>query len=285
MVVTKLTLIGLLVASSYGIQNTENKWTNTSGLWLKNVGQEIVGYGSGEKTLMGMAYTASREEVFERIDMPSWTQPDTTRASYSYATHVTSQHAAIPCTYSSRLQEATTTTCYAKEGGLSRAKNYQTLTYEKSEKNMSAGQNKLTSQRSMESPNHMSRRYYWVKSGPVSYDIASVFGPGLYGDGTACGQTLTRTTVGVAHKTLKCGTLVRICHARKCADVRVIDRGPFSGDRTWDITEGTTKRVWGVNAKYWGVRKVRAFRIRKVKATGHSPAKRPTYPSHLRSTL
>jgi rare lipoprotein A len=115
--------------------------------------------------------------------------------------------------------------------------------------------------------------------------VASSYGPGLIGNTTACGQTLTPRTIGVAHKTLKCGTLVRLCHGRKCADVKVIDRGPFSGDRTWDITEGTTKRVWGINANQWGVRKVRAFRIRKVKATSNAPAKRPTYPSHLRSTL
>ena len=36
----------------------------------------------------------------------------------------------------------------------------------------------------------------------------SWYGPGLYGNGTACGQKLTKDLVGVAHRTLPCGTLV-----------------------------------------------------------------------------
>ena len=37
---------------------------------------------------------------------------------------------------------------------------------------------------------------------------ASYYGPGLYGNGTACGRTLTPSTVGVANKSLPCGTKV-----------------------------------------------------------------------------
>ena len=36
--------------------------------------------------------------------------------------------------------------------------------------------------------------------------FASAYGPGLFGDPLACGGTLTPATVGVAHKTLPCGT-------------------------------------------------------------------------------
>ena len=39
---------------------------------------------------------------------------------------------------------------------------------------------------------------------------ATWYGPGFFGNETACGQTLTRRTVGVAHKTLPCGTKVVI---------------------------------------------------------------------------
>ena len=36
----------------------------------------------------------------------------------------------------------------------------------------------------------------------------SWYGPGLIGNGTACGQTLTRSLVGVAHRSLPCGTKI-----------------------------------------------------------------------------
>src|SRR4051794_25340221 len=38
--------------------------------------------------------------------------------------------------------------------------------------------------------------------------VATWFGKGLYGRKTACGQTLSAHLMGVAHKTLPCGTLV-----------------------------------------------------------------------------
>ena len=37
---------------------------------------------------------------------------------------------------------------------------------------------------------------------------ASYYGPGLYGNSTACGRTLTPSTLGVANKSLPCGTKV-----------------------------------------------------------------------------
>lgn len=65
---------------------------------------------------------------------------------------------------------------------------------------------------------------------------ASFYGPGLYGNRTACGQTLTRSTQGVAHKSLPCGTLVRFeWHGRELV-VPVIDRGPYTAGREWDLT-------------------------------------------------
>src|ERR1700691_1830468 len=39
--------------------------------------------------------------------------------------------------------------------------------------------------------------------------IATWFGPGFYGQATACGQTLTPAVIGVANRTLPCGTLVK----------------------------------------------------------------------------
>jgi rare lipoprotein A (peptidoglycan hydrolase) len=67
---------------------------------------------------------------------------------------------------------------------------------------------------------------------------AAFYGPGFYGNRTACGQTLTPDTQGVAHKTLPCGTLVRFeWHGRELV-VPVIDRGPYTHGREWDLTSG-----------------------------------------------
>ena len=52
----------------------------------------------------------------------------------------------------------------------------------------------------------------------------SWYGPGLYGNGTACGQKLTKVLVGVAHRTLPCGTLVTFRYKGVTLTVPVIDR-------------------------------------------------------------
>jgi rare lipoprotein A (peptidoglycan hydrolase) len=68
--------------------------------------------------------------------------------------------------------------------------------------------------------------------------LATWYGPGLFGNGTACGQTLQPETWGIAHRTLPCGTLVKLSHRGRSVTVRVIDRGPFSG-ATVDLTSRT----------------------------------------------
>ncbi len=65
---------------------------------------------------------------------------------------------------------------------------------------------------------------------------ASFFGPGLYGNGVACGGTLSPGTRGVAHKTLPCGTKVTIQYGGRVVSTRVIDRGPYIAGRDWDLT-------------------------------------------------
>jgi hypothetical protein len=72
---------------------------------------------------------------------------------------------------------------------------------------------------------------------------ASYYGPGLYGNGTACGQTLTPATVGVAHKTLPCGTKVTLRHRGRTVTVRVIDRGPYAGNREYDLTAAVKAKL------------------------------------------
>ena len=68
--------------------------------------------------------------------------------------------------------------------------------------------------------------------------VATWFGPGFYGHKTACGQTLTPAVVGVAHRTLPCGTLVRVTYAGHAVVLPVLDRGPYSHIAEWDLTAG-----------------------------------------------
>ena len=72
---------------------------------------------------------------------------------------------------------------------------------------------------------------------------ASWYGPGLYGNRTACGQTLGYDTLGVAHKTLPCGTKVTFKRGHREVTVRVIDRGPYVGGRDYDLTGATARRL------------------------------------------
>lgn len=73
--------------------------------------------------------------------------------------------------------------------------------------------------------------------------LASWFGPGFYGRRTACGQILGAGALGVAHKGLPCGTRVTFVHGRRSVTVPVIDRGPFVGNREWDLTAATRARL------------------------------------------
>jgi len=72
---------------------------------------------------------------------------------------------------------------------------------------------------------------------------ASWYGPGLYGNSLACGGTLTPATIGVAHKSMPCGTKLTLRHGGRSVDVRVIDRGPFAGNREFDLTSATKQRL------------------------------------------
>jgi hypothetical protein len=67
---------------------------------------------------------------------------------------------------------------------------------------------------------------------------ASWYGPGFYGNRTACGLEYTQTIVGVAHKTLPCGTRVTFRHAGNVVTAPVIDRGPYTAGRMWDLSRG-----------------------------------------------
>ena len=79
----------------------------------------------------------------------------------------------------------------------------------------------------------------------TSYRLAgaSYYGPGLYGNGVACGGTLEPETLGVANKTLPCGTMVKLRYHGRSITVPVIDRGPYVAGRDYDLTEATKERL------------------------------------------
>ncbi len=72
---------------------------------------------------------------------------------------------------------------------------------------------------------------------------ASWYGPGLYGNALACGGRLTTATKGVAHKTLPCGTRVTLRYRNKQVTVPVVDRGPYAGNREYDLTSATRQAL------------------------------------------
>lgn len=72
---------------------------------------------------------------------------------------------------------------------------------------------------------------------------ASYYGPGLYGGALACGGTLQPGTLGVANKTLPCGSEVRLRYRGHTITVPVVDRGPYVAGRDFDLTEATRARL------------------------------------------
>jgi rare lipoprotein A len=73
--------------------------------------------------------------------------------------------------------------------------------------------------------------------------IATWFGPGFYGKQTACGQMLTPAVVGIANRTLPCGTLVSVTYRGHSLTVPVLDRGPYSHHADWDLTAGAAQNL------------------------------------------
>jgi rare lipoprotein A (peptidoglycan hydrolase) len=75
------------------------------------------------------------------------------------------------------------------------------------------------------------------------YAGASWYGPGLWGNKTACGATLRPSTLGVAHKTLPCGTTVKLVYHGHALVTRVIDRGPYVKGRAFDLTQAASEAL------------------------------------------
>jgi rare lipoprotein A len=96
---------------------------------------------------------------------------------------------------------------------------------------------------------------------------ATWYGPGFYGKRTACGMRMTTKLLGVAHKTLPCGTLVDLYNNGQTVTVPVVDRGPFRKGTSYDLTAATA-RALGVAA----TTTIGAVRSQPVAATAPVPA-------------
>ena len=72
---------------------------------------------------------------------------------------------------------------------------------------------------------------------------ASWYAPGLYGNPLACGGTLSAATMGMANKSLPCGTEVHLRYGSRSVTVPVIDRGPYAGNREYDLTAATKQAL------------------------------------------
>ncbi len=72
------------------------------------------------------------------------------------------------------------------------------------------------------------------------------------GGGLACGGQLTSSTLGVANKTLPCGTIVTLRYGGHSVRVPVVDRGPYVEGREFDLTEATKRALgFGDTGQVW----------------------------------
>jgi rare lipoprotein A len=96
-----------------------------------------------------------------------------------------------------------------------------------------------------------------LKGGVTVYvpRVASYYGPGFYGHHLACGGTLKPGTIGVANKTLPCGTRITLHNKGRTLNVRVIDRGPYVGGRYFDLTAATKAKLgFGSTGTVWSTK-------------------------------
>ncbi len=89
---------------------------------------------------------------------------------------------------------------------------------------------------------HTASAWPMVKMIVYRMAIATIYG-GPWGSTTACGEKLHRTTLGVANRTLPCGTKVSIYFKGRTIVVPVIDRGPYANHADWDLTTATARAL------------------------------------------
>lgn len=71
--------------------------------------------------------------------------------------------------------------------------------------------------------------------------LASWYGPGFDGQITASGEVFDAYGYTAAHNTLPLGTEITVSYAGRSLDVVVNDRGPYSGGRELDLSQGAAE--------------------------------------------
>ena len=71
--------------------------------------------------------------------------------------------------------------------------------------------------------------------------LASWYGPGFDGQLTASGEVFDAYGYTAAHNTLPLGTEITVTYAGRSVDVVVNDRGPYSGGRDLDLSQGAAE--------------------------------------------
>ena len=67
--------------------------------------------------------------------------------------------------------------------------------------------------------------------------LAGSYGPGRFGQPTACGVELTPTTRGIAHPVLPCGAKIVVLYRGRAVRTEVVDRGPYAAGHDFDVTQ------------------------------------------------
>jgi rare lipoprotein A len=93
--------------------------------------------------------------------------------------------------------------------------------------------------------------------------VATHFGPGWYGTRTACRTILTARTIGVAHRTLPCGTLVEFSYRGRTVRAPVVDRGPYANNADWDLTLAASRALRFNGKDYVGAIRVGRVSLRR----------------------
>jgi rare lipoprotein A len=101
---------------------------------------------------------------------------------------------------------------------------------------------------------------------------ATWFGPGFYGRHTACGQVMSHALLGVAHRTLPCGTPVAVFFAGRAITVPVVDRGPFANGARYDLTSALAQAVGMTQTSTIGVMPQRGAQMAPPPPLAPSPS-------------
>ncbi len=91
----------------------------------------------------------------------------------------------------------------------------------------------------------LSATVYAVEGSFSQEGLAGVYGADHHGKPTAGGETFDKDKLLAAHPFLPLGTQVRIVNldTKKTVDVKIVDRGPTSGDRIVDVSPAAAKAL------------------------------------------